>query len=303
VAQTEYQYQHENVLNGAPLTFGVEIECVPGRSGDSGFSRRVVNRMRAEGLTTQTGLRGYHCGDQHDGGQVWGIERDCSLSAGGIEVISPVLSDDPEHWRQLERVCAIIQEEGGTVNRSCGGHVHVGVAQTLDTDPRRWRRLARVYGAFQDVIYRMSARGERHRGAGMGYSYSPPLINRDALHPRNFDSMDDVDRFRRAAGRGGLNYQHSRDHRVEFRQFDGSVDAGRIQQNVRLAAGMVMGSAETIPVRRLPDPQQLGQHHGQGSSDDSSVRHFLDTIFRGARTEDKLAALRLYRQGDWQPAS
>jgi hypothetical protein len=81
------------------------------------------------------------------------------------------------------------------------------------------------------------------------------------------------------------------------------VDASRIQQNVRLAAGMVMGSAETIPVRRLPDPQQLGQHHGQGSSDDSSVRQFLDTIFRGARTEDKLAALRLYRQGSWQPAS
>jgi hypothetical protein len=301
VEQTSYEYQYENVLGGAPVTFGVEIECVPDTSIDSEFPRRVADRLRAEGLTTQDRVEKHHKGAQHNE-HTWGIEDDKSLTYGGVEVISPILSDSPEHWRQLERVCAIIQEEGGMVNRSCGGHVHVGVSQTLDTDPPRWRRLARVYGAFQDVIYRMSANGERHRGAGMGYRYSRPLGNRETLRPRNFDSMRDVESFFESTCRGGLNYQHSRDHRVEFRQFDGSVDASRIQQNVRLSTGMVMSSAETISTQ-LPDPQRLGQHHRQESSDDSSVRHFLDTVFQGARTEDKLAALRLYRQGDWQPAN
>jgi hypothetical protein len=302
VRQTPYEYERENVLNGAPATFGLEIECVPNNARDRGFAQRVVDRLRTEGLTTQTRRANYHCGAQHGGGHVWGIERDGSLGENGIEVISPVLSDDPEHWRQLERVCQIIRDEGGTVDQRCGGHVHVGVERTLDTDPQRWRRLARMYGAFQDVIYRMSARGRQHRGAGSGYEYAPPLAGREQLRPR-FGSMDDVHHFRRSAGRAGLNYQHAGDHRVEFRQFDGSVDAARIQQNVRLAVGMVMGSSETIPVRRLPDPQRVGQHRERGNGDDGSVRSFLDLVFRRGRTTDKLAALRLYEQGAWQPAA
>jgi hypothetical protein len=81
------------------------------------------------------------------------------------------------------------------------------------------------------------------------------------------------------------------------------VDAARIQQNVRLAVGMVMGSSETIPVHRLPDPQRVGQHRERGNGDDGSVRSFLDLVFRRGRTTDKLAALRLYEQGAWQPAA
>ncbi len=300
VRQVPYEYEYEDVLNGAPITFGVEIECMPSDDQDEGFAQRVVDRLRAEGLTTQRRRQEYHQGAQHSGQHVWGIERDGSLGFNGIEVISPILSDDPEHWRQLERICQIIQEEGGTVDQRCGGHVHVGAERALDTEPQRWRRLARVYGAFQDVIYRMSAQGERHRGAGRNYTYSRPL-NSSRLRPR-FGSMNDVYRF--ASGfRGGLNYQHARSHRIEFRQFDGSVDAARIQQNVRLAAGMVMGSSETIPVRRLPDPQRIGQHQRQGdAADDSSVQRFLDLVFRDGRNSDKIAALRLYEQGAWQPA-
>ena len=300
VRQVPYEYEYEDVLNGAPITFGVEIECMPSDDQDEGFAQRVVDRLRAEGLTTQRRRQEYHQGAQNNGQHVWGIERDGSLDFNGIEVISPILSDDPEHWRQLERICQIIQEEGGTVDQRCGGHVHVGAERALDTEPQRWRRLARVYGAFQDVIYRMSAQGERHRGAGRNYTYSRPL-NSSRLRPR-FGSMNDVYRF--ASGfRGGLNYQHARSHRIEFRQFDGSVDAARIQQNVRLATGMVMGSSETIPVRRLPDPQRIGQHQRQGdAADDSSVQRFLDLVFRDGRNSDKIAALRLYEQGAWQPA-
>jgi hypothetical protein len=302
-----YEYQYEDVLNGAPVTFGVEIECVPGDLDDDGFQQRVVDRLRAEGLTDQTQRHSYHHGNHRNGAHVWGVERDGSLDQDGrdvgMEIISPVLSDDPEHWRQLERVCEIIREEGGAVNERCGGHVHVGAERAMDTHPERWSRLVRLYGSFQDLIYRMSAVGERHRGAGSGYRYTRPLQHW-RLSPR-FGSMDDVWRHYLSGGddrndrrRVGLNLQHSQEHRVEFRQFDGSLDPGRIQQNVCLAVGLVASTGEEL---RLDEPpQSVGQHHAQGAAaGDESARRFADLIFR--RTGDKLAALRLYQQGAWQP--
>jgi len=304
-----YEYEHENVLNGAPVTFGVEIECVPADLQDDGFGQRVVDRLRAEGLTSQTERAGYHRG-VHRNSNMWGIERDGSLVGDdgldvGMEIISPVLSDDPEHWRQLERICAIVKEEGGAVNERCGAHVHVGADRALDTDPSKWARLVCLYGGFQDVIYRMSARGRRHRGAGSGYRYARPL-HRARLRPR-FGSMDDVRGFylggggdRNARRRVGLNFQHSRDNRVEFRQFDGTVDAEHIQQNVRLAVGMVAAATEDLP-EPTEEPRHVGHHQAQGeAADDGNIRRFADLVFR--RSSDKLAALRLYAQGAWQPA-
>jgi hypothetical protein len=286
------QYETDNVLGGSDNTFGVEIEC-EGRSTD--FGNRVASRLHEEGLCDTRYQTSYH---SHRTPGMFAVETDGSLSSSGAEIVSPVLRDTPEDWDKLWRVCEIIQEEGGRATRRCGGHVHIG-SSPLDSEGDLYSKLVRVYGAFQDVLYRIGAAGERHRGAGRRYTYSSPL-DRSRLVPR-FGNVNEV---RRHQGRyGGLNLTGAggTDHStVEFRLFDGTVDAHKIQMNVKLASAMVDLARLDPPDEVIPEPQEVGHHESNPDERHTRVRQFCDMLFHRAR--DQLKVLQLYTHGAWQPA-
>lgn len=93
-------------MNANEMTFGVEFEVIcPSLSDVAG---------------------GYHAGRAAEGlPPGWKIERDASLTRGGVEIVSPVLNG-ADGIRQIIAVCEFLQEHGATVDDSCGYHVHIG---------------------------------------------------------------------------------------------------------------------------------------------------------------------------------
>ena len=129
-------------------TFGCEIEYV-------NMSRQTVAVAVANALgVSHIHVVPYHgnvCEVCHMGigatyGQ-WKVERDGSVSTGG-EVVSPILSG-VDGMEQIKKVAQAVKLAGGSISRSCGLHIHVGVK---DLSPQaRVNLLTRWYATFPSV--------------------------------------------------------------------------------------------------------------------------------------------------------
>jgi hypothetical protein len=65
-----------------------------------------------------------------------------------VEVVSPILTG-VAGLRQVKKVCALLKKAGGTVNTSCGLHVHVGAN---DLDIGEVMELLKLYSSNENVI-------------------------------------------------------------------------------------------------------------------------------------------------------
>lgn len=140
-------YEYENVLNGNRSTFGVELEFVGGNAD------AIARELYDLGITAAPYRLNYHA--RVSDNSKWKLERDGSVSSGsqGVELVSPVLKDTPETWRQIEVICEVAKRHGARVNQSCGGHVHIGMNK-LDTARQRWRRFFKMVENYEECLYR-----------------------------------------------------------------------------------------------------------------------------------------------------
>jgi len=277
-AAGDVSYEYEDVLGGSDVTFGVEIEF-------EGGDRQAIGReLYQRGLIPQSRQVSYHS-PRHPG--LWAFETDGSVSGG--EIVSPVLRDTPETWRQIEEICEVIRRNGGRVTHKCGAHVHIGNTP-IDHDRQSWRRLVRICRENEDLLYRIAAGGES-RGQHRGTRYTRPLTRVSATTLRSGTTSE-----------GHYDAVNVRSHTIEFRYFNGTLDPRQIQTNVRLSHAIVQAAAR--PETRLSGRDRpLGETRDAGSEDPghTSVREFLDNIF--TRTRDKLAGLWLYATSQWQPST
>lgn len=211
------------------LTFGVEIECYLPR----GFSRQDLGAALAAAGVSHS-VETYN----HTTRGSWKIITDGSLGdyERGTEVVSPVLrGSDGE--AQVAAVCAVLQQVGATVNRSCGLHVHVGV-ESNDRTCDLFKHLVNLYSAAEAVIDTFVAPSRRsnntycHRVGSVG-----PVLQADDL--------DSVRRYYGPSRYRKLNLEAFWRHgTVEFRQHQGTVDARKITEWSRLCRHMVALAVE-----------------------------------------------------------
>lgn len=288
------RYEREDVLGNPHQTFGVEIEF------DGGDRGEIARRLYQEGLIDRPQQVGYHT-SQRGGSGRWSFERDGSVTGG--ELVSPVLRDSPETWRQLERVCEVVRECGGHTSARTGGHVHIGADESdLDHRVERLRRVALNVAAHEDLVYRLGSAtgraGRSHRGAVLGYSYCSPLraTAEDIARSRSVGELAGT------VGQGhgmGLNYHNLvyGSRTIEFRHFDGSLDPARIQTNIKLAAALARSGTAQGPEPSESSP--LGAHQeGRGEERDGALRRLAERVF--ARPADALRVYAQYRRGRWQ---
>jgi hypothetical protein len=236
------------------------------------------------------------------------MEADCTVAG---EIVSPILYDEPQTWRNLATVCEIIQRHGGRASERTGGHVHVGL-HDYDHDVANHHRLMQMYGAYEDVLFRLAsnrnAPNQEHRGTAWCHPNNVPADG--------YRSLADM-----AAGAGrsyALNLSAARGERSdhgEFRLWDGSVDPATIQTQVKISLGMVAAAARhgASPAQRSM-PMRLGSHReqlrqrglGPGDSltpdalepNSLNFRRFVDEIFH--RRQDKEQATALFAITRWQ---
>ena len=161
-------YEYENVLNGNTSTFGVELEFVGGNAD------AIASELYDLGITAVPYRLGYHA--RVSDNSKWKLERDGSVSSGsqGGELVSPILKDTPETWRQIEAICEVAKRHGARINQSCGGHVHIGMNK-LDTARQRWRRFFKIVENYEECLYK-AAGGDLGRIRSNASSYQLALV-------------------------------------------------------------------------------------------------------------------------------
>ena len=306
-AQENLTYEYENVLNASQATFGVEIEQV---GGDNEAIARELNLLGLNGSGRVLGYMESHSRIPPEDRDKWRVTLDSTVTG---EIVSPILSDTPENWRQLEKVCEVIERHGGRVNTRCGGHVHVGV-NTLDNSKHRWRRYKKLITGFENIIYRLSTNSEipTHRGTRwatpVGNSYrsiSDTSINIDEAGGQ--EALRSIARrfnlFGHASGVSTNNVADGSKPTIEFRTFNGSLNPAQIQSNVRIAVGIIEAAKNAqVNAENTSKRGNLLKNHTYierpTQNDHTQIRKFLDIVF--TRKKDKKICLGAYGRSNWQ---
>lgn len=298
-------YYHENVLNGAATTFGIELEFV---GGDSNAIAAELHRL---GLCGTPRMVGYHAPAAPG---MWKVERDGSVTSGsqGGEIVSPILRDTPETWQQIETICQVARRHGAQVDHRTGGHVHVGAEDVLDGKRQRWRRFFKLAAGFEPVLFRLSG-GEQGRFRGGHYAESANEQNLSGINAR-LPNQEDNDIFRRILSRisrtryTSINLQPfvSGKKTVEFRAFNGTLTPGVIQANIKYAVGSVRTSersrtrdSESYDVTATDKKRGsiIHRYRENNQRSDEAVMRALDALF--ARKEDKEHILSVLAKNQW----
>jgi len=284
---------------GSGRGFGVEIEFdLAGVSDRAAVLRAIGSELHSAGITSRAGQENYHSSTDYTR---WRFERDSTVDG---EIISPIMYDTPEDWEKLQKVCEIVQRNGGKATTRTGGHVHVACGN-FDHTPKNHNNLLGLVKQHEDTLYRLSTNPER--GTHRGTQWCRP----NNVPANGYGSVNAVRSGNNSHGLG-VNFQSvqgsASDH-VEFRMYDGSLDPAVIQSQIKLSLGITDAALrhESNAFGTVQEP--LGTHktnnRGAGrlegaawENDTQNVRQLLDTIF--SREEDKAQAASLFASTKWQ---
>lgn len=220
------------------LSFGVEIECVL----PIGWTRhQVAVEISREGVNAQEEMYGHTVRQGH-----WKLVTDASIrsqSGATVEVVSPPLRGE-DGFSQLRRVCAVLTRIGAKVNRSCGFHVHVGVAAQ---HVGFFRNLVALYHSAQPAIDSFMA--PSRQGNTNNYCQNIYVRQNDldqattvAEVARSFGQVQGSprasDRYKKLNLKSFWTYGTA-----EFRHHQGTVEAVKAENWVRLCLRMVLTAA------------------------------------------------------------
>lgn len=301
---TDYpvEYLEENAFGGlgGDRGFGIEIEySFPNTmsSGEATAARRAIGQELYDlGLTASAAQAGYGASHgrvrtSHDRG--WSYESDPTVydneTRTGGEIVSPVMQDTPETWRNIKAISEILRRNGAVPSKGAGMHVHVSVGDfnhRIDVH----NELLGAYAENEDLIYRMHSNPER--GRHRGGAYNAP--NRLPANP-----YTDLGRLRAEQSSHGIamNFQsvqgRSGDH-VEVRTPDSSLEPAVMQAQIAtaiyLAEGAMRGGvADTNPsanpsrrgTRLSANPTRAALAGDAWNESTAGFRKFLDTFVPG----------------------
>lgn len=229
------------------ITIGMEIES-------EGFLSKIIGDLHKI-ATTQKGLEI----------REWDAKDDGSLD-NGIEVVSPILTDNKEDVEDIYTICSMMQKLGQQTSQRCGGHVHIG-ADYL-TSKEAYVNLFEIWGNAEKIIYKMS--NEKGTIPRMGMQkYASPLspklneaIERETI---NIEGEEDLDRFisdvqtiqgeNRYSGLNLLNINNGK-NTIEFRVPNGTINPDTWIENARLFGRIVQISQRLAEIEKQPEKSQ-----------------------------------------------
>lgn len=241
--------------------FGIELEMVaPSGQSPLQHANAVV---RAAGIEMQTNS---HFGTAYS---LWQAKPDGSIQPydRGVEVVSRILPGAESSYDEIRRAVGALETAGFGVNRSCGFHVHLNVADL----PMHVRQLIVLrYAELQTNINGMLPPSRR------GNNYCPPLgASRFNAIARNIESGQsatspalDVGGRYSVTNTAWLNQRDA--SRIEFRQAAATCNAAKVigwvrflqemvDEVARRAAGVSFAAtAPVAPPRPVLTPQLVG---------------------------------------------
>jgi hypothetical protein len=228
--------------------FGVEIEFI-------GDLSNVLEALRETELVVIDSRHTHNTGNAPAG---WALKRDGSVQGGG-ELVSPPLDfDDADQRGQVNAAVDALLRAGATTHHSAGIHVHIE-AKNDDGSVFTGRQIGSVvrFGyKFEDAIYRIASSGWESLRPG-ARSYAKPVpeeVARAIMQAKTLEDIRNVWDGYTVGGRvrNGGRWNHALERyyavnlrsffqrgTIEFRYFNSSLNATRIQTYIALCAAIV----------------------------------------------------------------
>lgn len=230
-------------------TFGVEMEI-------KGHLNTVRAAMRDTGLPFES--ESYN----HSTRPHWKIVSDASVR-GGWEIVSPIL-EGPDGLAQVTKVCRALTARGIKVDRECGLHVHVGVGQISKVAFGRIAKNFVFFEPFFDSVVSASRRMNQYAKSNWkSYDRGDTTADHQAAYNDIWDRVEAAHDHRSIAQAisGGTNDRFRklnltafwRHQTVEFRQHQGTTDAVKVCEWVKLCVAFVERSIAGNP-RKITKP-------------------------------------------------
>lgn len=215
------------------LTFGVELEVIMPAASNGERGRNTL----AERIVT-AGVECAHEAYNHRTRPHWKIVTDGSIGYANAEVVSPILRGQ-DGFEQIRKVCLALEAHGCRVDRTTGFHVHVGARDRFSEQIGFFKELVKTYAKYEPVIDQLVSRSRRANNS----SWCRPPVYNDAV-----ERATTVDRVMSQANPNGryskLNLHSYNVHgTVEFRQHQGTTNAQKIENWVKLCLRMVAHAA------------------------------------------------------------
>lgn len=309
-------YETENVLNGVgddtehARKFGIELEVVFPSSDKYKASRSFAEELSRTGLSSTALIQQYHAG-QETGWTDWSVEEDCTVD---LEIVSPIMSDTPENWEQLQKVCSLVKKHGGEANYRTGSHVHISTGDYGRTPPTH-AALLDEFSRYSDILYRLGSNPKtaNHRGTkwcSPNIVESDTEVRSDALEVKNSSSTAS---YLNSHHSSAINMEASgvgmKSH-TEIRLWDGTLDPKLVQMQVMLTAAMTEVAAQRVnsssgesfkfspQSEMMPLGTALESTFDTDEEETAKFREMLDRYF--PRAADRKRFIGLWAMTRWQ---
>lgn len=262
-------------------TFGVEVEFI------SLYNRSFIAEKIREATGVNVVLASYSDKDHTK----WRLKTDSSIRTRdhGMELVTPVLKGEHDMAKLLAIMDVV--SEYGTVNISCGLHVHIGIN---DLETSEYRKLLKLWLKYENACDMLLPRSRR---TGNTYCRSNLGCSRDEDYGvsliQSFKVLNGRKSVRSLAGsnRGHtfgqkytkLNTAHYWSQgTVEFRSHSGTVNKDKVDNWVRLTQAFVMTAQhcrgtninETANTKSYRTKVMLTDFYKKGFLDKSTVRFY-----------------------------
>lgn len=281
--QKENQEHAGNIGLDEKTTFGIELEL-------NGISPEVLQRLIGKGKLYDDFKEKYGLNSAF---LDWIIDYDGTVPD-GVELISPVMSDNEKSWKSLEEVCIAMKALNASVGGSCGGHIHIGT-NILGTDEKAWKNLFKIWELAEPIIYKVSNKaGEDYRAATLNEAAPVANIIEDMFEKDiiSINSRQDVinvateytkrylDGMSCSGRTKAMNLQciaEGKQDTIEFRIPNSSLDFEELQNNIKFFARIVEVSKQLS----LDEEYKKNIFEKFISSEDEQIRMYalMDLLF------------------------
>lgn len=228
------------------MTIGMEIESEGAMSSQIQRLKQVVQK-RVKGEI-----------------RCWETKKDGSLEE-GVEIVSPILTDNKEDVEDIYMVCSMLQKCGQNASERCGGHIHIGADYLQSKEA--YVNLFEIWGNAEKIICKMSNEVGTIPRMGLR-SYASPIsskLNR-AIESEtiNLESEADLEQFiseiqevqeSRYSGLNLLNINNGK-NTIEFRIANGTINPDTWIENARLCGRIVQIAQKLAEIEKQPEQSE-----------------------------------------------
>jgi len=201
------------------VAFGIELEFIAMHGCRQAFNAAMHEKFNDKYVDL--------CRYNHNDGNRWILGKDISIhnrmrGYSGYELTSPILHFNEHDLNELESVIKLIKDVfHGTVNNSCGTHIHMSFNCGMPITEHLCKHFARSYARNESTLFDKLVPKSRREDNSRWCRHTSVIHYRSSRYRKlNFSNVN--------------YYNQNTELHLEFRQLNGTLDFDKIKSWIKL---------------------------------------------------------------------